>query len=651
MSTYRQWCQLKDLAFPSSGFVLVLVLLSAPLSGQSPLDSLRRVATSANDTLRINALNQLAQFSMPDSLEQAEQFANKALAEAKKIRYTKGIIYAWRYKGLAADFGGDLDKAIACYDEALRITEVSDKWKREEAGLLVNKGVAYFFAGDMGRALEFYLLADPLFDEIDDESAHAKLLNNLAVVYRQLNRYEDAIRIYQKSIIIKEKINDRIGIANSTHNIGLVYGYMNDYPNTVRYLEKARQQYEDLQEWSEAQSVYLSLGNAFFEMGRMEEAKAAVVKLFASESLDLTLFEQIQARLLRIKVSLADKDFNQAEQWLEEIEPVIFATTFSKAKSTFFELKAYVFHGLQQHAESYEALLMHKQYLDTLQSEERVRQEKDMETKYLTKEKENLIQIQQLELQKNQRERIAYILALLALSLILLLAYRFARLRKKANRLLQEKNLQIEKALGEKELLLKEIHHRVKNNLQIISSLLSLQSRQIEDPKALEAIQEGRNRVNSMALIHKNLYQDEDLVGVDAGEYIEKLTESLITNYNINPKQVVIAKDIDPMKLDVDTIIPLGLILNELISNSLKYAFSDGQAGKMFVSLKREEDGLRLRVADNGRGLPANLDVENLKSLGFRLVKAFTQKLEGELSIQSDRGTSVEICIPKFKAA
>lgn len=157
MDSYWQIYPTKQIVFSRFGLVLGLLLFSAQLWAQSEeMDSLRLVAASSNDTLRINALNSLAQYSMPDSLEKAEQYANKALAEAKKIRYTKGIIYAWRYKGLAADFSGDLDKAIACYDEALRIAEVSDKWKREEAGLLVNKGVAYFFAGDMGKALEFY---------------------------------------------------------------------------------------------------------------------------------------------------------------------------------------------------------------------------------------------------------------------------------------------------------------------------------------------------------------------------------------------------------------------------------------------------------------------------------------------------------------
>ncbi|HMO38230.1 MAG TPA: histidine kinase dimerization/phosphoacceptor domain -containing protein [Saprospiraceae bacterium] len=632
--------------------LLLLPLFGAWLPAQTPvIDSLQNLLRTANDTTRINALNELSRHYVQDSMELSVYYIREALQASRAINYTKGIIHALRNQGVAADVRGDLGQAVASYDEAMTITEGKPQWLKEHASLLLNKGVAYYYAGDLGQALQYYLEAEAVYEKLNEDWAYARLLNNLAVVYRRLNRYDDAIRIYKKSLAIKESVKDSIGVANTLNNIGLVYGYMKDYNNSEKYLQSAKQLYQKLGEVNEAQSVNISLGNALYEMNRLDEAKSALLELFSYNLTGVRFYEIIMSKLALARIYVRQKDYASAKEWLDKVEPEIIQTNFNTVKSNFYELKAYAMHGLNQHEEAYKALLEHKFYADTLLSEERLKLEAEMETKYLTKEKENLIQIQELELQKNRRERIAYIAVLAGLVIIFLLGYRLLRLRKKANLLLSEKNDRIEKVLGEKEALLKEIHHRVKNNLQIISSLLSLQSRQIEDPKALEAIQEGRNRVHSMALIHQNLYQNEDLVGVDAVEYIEKLTDSLLSNYNISSQQITIATDIDPLKLDVDTIIPLGLILNELISNALKYAFADNRPGRIYVALKQEGEGLRLRIADNGRGLSHDFNIEELKSLGFRLVKAFTQKLEGELNIQSEQGTKIDIYIPNYKAA
>lgn len=199
-------------------------------------------------------------------------------------------------------------------------------------------------------------------------------------------------------------------------------------------------------------------------------------------------------------------------------------------------------------------------------------------------------------------------------------------------------------------MLLKEIHHRVKNNLQVISSLLSLQQRQINDPKAAQAIQEGRNRVKAMALIHQNLYQDTDLVGVDASDYISKLTKNLIKNYKTEDKKIELYIDADPIKLNIDTIIPLGLVINELISNALKYAFVNKPSGAIDILLKSSSDTLTLSVIDNGKGLPEDFSVDHVSSLGFRLIKAFSNKLKADLKINSsNEGTKISLIIPHFK--
>ena len=202
---------------------------------------------------------------------------------------------------------------------------------------------------------------------------------------------------------------------------------------------------------------------------------------------------------------------------------------------------------------------------------------------------------------------------------------------------------QIKASLREKEVLLREIHHRVKNNLQVISSLLSLQSRYIRNSQYAEMFTESRNRVRSMALIHEKLYQSEDLANIDSDEYIEILVRELIKSYKMDPDKIRIKIEVDDVSLGVDTAIPCGLIINELVSNSLKYAFPD-KKGEIIVALHPVKGKIELTVSDNGVGIPENIDFKNTKTLGLRLVTILAEnQLNGDIDLIRNKGTEVRI--------
>ncbi|MFB2838298.1 PAS domain S-box protein [Floridanema evergladense] len=199
-------------------------------------------------------------------------------------------------------------------------------------------------------------------------------------------------------------------------------------------------------------------------------------------------------------------------------------------------------------------------------------------------------------------------------------------------------------SLKEKEVLLKEIHHRVKNNLQVISSLLKLQSGYINDPQTLALFSDSQNRVKAMALIHEKLYQSADLAKISLAEYIHQLADNLINSYALKANNIKLNISVDNLFLDVDTAIPCGLIVNELLSNSLKYAFPDGRSGKIEINFKLlEEQKLYLKISDNGIGLPADFQLEEAESLGLQLVYNLTEQLGGNLTIDSGNGTSFKI--------
>ena len=198
---------------------------------------------------------------------------------------------------------------------------------------------------------------------------------------------------------------------------------------------------------------------------------------------------------------------------------------------------------------------------------------------------------------------------------------------------------QLSKNLKEKEVLLREVHHRVKNNLQIIISLLNLQSRYITDETTLSAFRESQNRVRAMALVHEKLYGSADLATIDLDNYIRFLGNNLVQFYGIQGKNITLTIDIHDIFLAIDTAIPFGLMINELISNSLKYAFPNGRKGEISIAIHRQDHTLTILFRDNGVGIPEDLDWRNARSMGLQLVTALVDQLDGTIELDRTAGT------------
>ncbi|HEV3256913.1 MAG TPA: histidine kinase dimerization/phosphoacceptor domain -containing protein [Gemmataceae bacterium] len=208
----------------------------------------------------------------------------------------------------------------------------------------------------------------------------------------------------------------------------------------------------------------------------------------------------------------------------------------------------------------------------------------------------------------------------------------------------------IRASLREKELLLKEIHHRVKNNLQVISSLLSLQSGFVTDAKALEVLKESQNRVKSMALVHERLYQSKDLSNINFAEYVHSLVSGLFHSYAVNFRRISLKVTGDDVVLGIDTAIPCGLLIHELVSNALKHAFPAGRGGEIAIDLRCDQsEQLALVVRDNGIGFPKDIDVHTADSLGLQLVNTLTAQLDGTLELCGGAGTAFTITFKQLK--
>jgi PAS domain S-box-containing protein len=203
----------------------------------------------------------------------------------------------------------------------------------------------------------------------------------------------------------------------------------------------------------------------------------------------------------------------------------------------------------------------------------------------------------------------------------------------------------IKASLKEKEVLLQEIHHRTKNNMNVICSLLSLQSSYIDDAKIEQLFQETQNRIRSMALVHEKLYQTQDLSNIDLGEYIADLASSVMANYHVTREKISLILAVESIMVNIETAMPCGLIINELISNALKYAFPEARTGTIGITLRKTPDGqVDLRVADDGVGLPPGVDMRNKETLGMQLIANLAEyQLHGELELHNKQGTEFHL--------
>jgi len=208
---------------------------------------------------------------------------------------------------------------------------------------------------------------------------------------------------------------------------------------------------------------------------------------------------------------------------------------------------------------------------------------------------------------------------------------------------------QIKASLQEKEVLLKEIHHRVKNNFQVISSLLNLQSDYIQDKQDREIFKASQNRIESMALIHEKLYQSKNLAQIELAEYIQDLVDNLLSSYEANLNTIALKINIDQVYLNLDAAIPCGLIINELVLNSFKHAFPAGNSGEIRIDFRVEKKNKYiLTISDNGIGFPSNLDFRNTESLGLQLVNALTNQLGGNIELNGSAGAEFKITFEEF---
>lgn len=509
--------------------------------------------------------------------------------------------------------------------------------RKNLANLLTKFRWVYNYLGEYEKALDYAFQALAIYEALKDEPGTAIAYSYIGEILYSQEKFQESANYAQKGYDIQKRLGLKDDLAYSCQNLGDAWLQIRDFDKALAFQNEGLALRREMNNSVDISLSLNSRGNVLKYMGRYPEALADY-----QESLKISRTTGFEAARYAAISNIAHvynllKKYKEALPYLLQVNKKITRSGEMVDMPENYKLLSEAYAGIGKFDSAYYFQRLRFEVKDSLLTEETSARMSELQTKFETAQREAKISLQAQKLQ-DQRIAIWAIVAILAIAVGV--GGMFWRLSKK----LRKRN-------EEKEFLIKEIHHRVKNNLQVLSSLLHLQSRHIKDETALDAVREGQNRVEAMSLIHQKLYTGDNLAAVEMQDYLKNLGDTLLDSFGLDG-QVKINYQVDPLRLDVDTAIPLGLIINELVTNSLKYAFPDGRQGIVEISLWKNEHGkLCLKVADNGVGKSGAPSLKGSTSFGTNLVEILSKKLKGTPEVSQEGGYATAIRFDAFREA
>lgn len=569
--------------------------------------------------LRYDAVKLLAETNLESGdLKASERYWDEIMAYGQRVGDSARICNVWIGKSYVYEGRGEMDSCMQASATARDIAEqLGDPHLMAEAYSAL--GRVYLYSGDPETGEDYHARAVAAHIEAGSDIYNINAArNNLAVARSMKGDYAGAKasfrEIYQS--YVDENLLPRA--ASSLGNLALAYRFSGELDSAIALNHKAIDMQKALGIRMNVSRNLMTLGDMYLEAGKPQKALA-----YFKEGLEYDFPNSLFRTQLQAQISLAYEELGDLRQALDHYK-------------------------------------IYARGLDTLHAQEVETKTKEIEERYGAEKKEQEIRSLQRETALQdaniaQNKRWIWVISSVLLVVLLLsgLLFRFYQEKNKANTALnaslekiRHQAAQIEVALGEKETLLKEIHHRVKNNLQVVSSMLTLQSNLINDPAALRMLQEGRDRVHSMSLVHQKLYMVEDHARISLQDYCAELLGYLRHSYDTK-NRVRAELDFGEIRFNLETALPLGLIINELVTNSYKYAFQEGQEAPQIVLRVRQEKGERyaFHYSDNGVGMAQDFDFARANSMGLKLVRLLSRQLKGQPYFSGNNGFAFDLLL------
>lgn len=591
------------------------------------------------DTLRFMVINDLGYYYHTRNLQRSFEIINKGLAE---VRAANNVLWEGRMQvsqGAILLRMEKLKHAEIVLMSALEKIPESETWL-----LLTNLGYVYERRGELGKAFEYAMKTLRLGEKYQDKKAIAMAYSDISNLFWKQGKYDKGVEYGLKSIEIFEKrgLYD-LDFDFTLHVLGNSLVALQRYDEALACFTRSTVIGEKYGFYNNLSDTYIALSELYSQIDDFENAEKSGSEALKYAKLLQNDFMIVRSLLALGKLKNQIDDFDSAITYLQ--------SSIRTATNDFGDMYylSLIYHELSKAYEgknnsnaSLQAFKKYHELTERVFNTEANQTIAQLQTAMEVNQKESMISLQT---EKLKQQGIIQIFTLIITGLMvffLFFLYRVFVRKKNYSMLLEKQN-------KEKEFLLKEIHHRVRNNLETISSLLSLQTEQVDNDEFREIMLESQNRVQSMGIIHQNLYQGENLAAIEMKNYFKNLGSYIIDSFDATDR-ISLECNMEPVELDVDRAIPIGLIVNELMTNSLKYAFPDGRKGKITISLSESNSHLYLRMADNGIGMDKNTKIKGT-GFGTQLVKLLTQQLDGKMDLITQSGTEVYFEFQTGKAA
>jgi two-component sensor histidine kinase len=594
-----------------------------------PLDSLKLLSKQADvpDTMRVFFLNRLAVSTSSTDLAGAVEYINQAAALAHKIGYVRGELNCLKTKGNFYQESGDYVNAQLAYQQGVELA--SRHFQLEQlAHMHLSMGAMASNTGDGERALRYLLLSLDQFRHVrhgqvvmDDT---ALVYSNLSNTCFQLHQVKRARKYARVALFLYNQLPESTGAIQANTILGRSFWEQRPITKSTldsasRYMLRAADIQRQTAEPKEEAGTLLDLATIYGQRGLFPAMRQAAER-------SMTLAKQVGSLPYQVEAT---------------------------------ELLAKSEAGLGNYRNAYIHLQQASDLRQILSTTEKTKALAQLQVKYDVREREQRIKVLQREAQaaaavvRAQQQRQKWLLGVALLLAVMLLggAVFYVKLRRRrlllaqANLEIQRANREIQEAMVEKEVLVQEIHHRVKNNLQLISSLLAWQTSTIPDPTLAAVLGSSQARIQSMALVHEFLYQADNLAQVRLDTYLPELLNSLHQSLSSPRQTITLTMDIDPLIMEAKDASAFGLLVSELVTNAFKHAFKGREVGTLHVRLAKSDTHFMLQVVDDGLGLPAIVPLGKPKSLGMQIVSQLAKQLKAKFTISahSPSGTCAEV--------
>lgn len=589
--------------------------------------------------LRLKILNDLGYYFHTRNLNKALDLINQGIEEAQTLKnpYWQGRLELSQAAILLRM--DELDLAELLLTNAINKIPEAESWL-----LYTNLGYVNERRGDLGKAFDFAAKTLKIGETYDDQKAIAMAYSDMSNLFWKQGKPDIGLEYGLRSIRIFENrgIND-LDYDFTLHVVGNNLVELKRLDEAEKYFEKSIQIGEKYGFYNNLSDSYIALSELNAQKGDFRAAISSGMEALKYAELLENRFMIMRSYLSMGRASNLAGNFEEAVGYLQKSIQVATGDFGDKffLSLVYLELSR-ALEGSKQFAKALDASRAYdqlRQEVFTAETNDRI---STLQTEMQVAQKENTIKLQEAQLSKSRILQVFILVLSGILVIFLFVLYRLFLRKKKYSRLLEKKN-------KEKEFLLREIHHRVKNNLETISSLLSLQTAKTKNKELQSIMEETQNRVQSIGMIHKRLYQGENMKEIEMKGFFENLGNYIIDTFGASERVHFFANML-PIKLDVDLAIPIGLIVNELISNSLKYAFPANRFGDIEVRLVEKANHLYLMVSDNGIGMTVDPPILGT-GFGSELIRLLTIQLDGKMTLQAQKGTAIIFEFQLKKAA